>query len=130
LDNTRLEQLAEAFADGGSVDAYRRATDKLEARRREIETQLADALPTTPPFVPVGLFSAADLPANIASGGNEGIAVGLAGDDDFRARWETRDLTRPSWPRSRLVRLADLSATVRVASGRGFDPSRLKIHWR
>jgi hypothetical protein len=63
-----------------------RATDKLEARRREIETQLADALPTTQPFLSVGLFSAADLPANIASGGNEGIAVGLARDDDFRAR--------------------------------------------
>jgi hypothetical protein len=112
------------------VDAYRRATDKLEARRREIETQLADALPTTQPFVPVGLFSAADLPANIASGGNEGIAVGLAGDD-FRARWETRDLTPTEvghvhdWFASQI-----LSATVRVASGRGFDPSRLKIHWR
>ena len=95
MDNTRLEQLAEAFADGGSV------------------------------------FSAADLPANIASGGNEGIAVGLTGDDDFRARWATRDLTPTEvghvhdWFASQI-----LSATVRVASGRGFDPSRLKIHWR
>jgi hypothetical protein len=59
------------------------------------------------------------------------MTVGLVGDDDFRERRKTRDLTPTEvghihdWFASQIA-----AARVRVASNRGFDPSRVDVVWR
>jgi hypothetical protein len=101
----RIDELAEAFADGGMpLDAYRAATRKLDARRDHLRAQLAA-------LTPVG--AVVDLPS---------------GAEALRAWWAAASLSE----RRELVGLVVVHVELKPAvRGRNrFDPERVRIIWR
>jgi len=134
----RLGEVSDGLADGTlTVAVAGRAIEKLEDKRRDLTDKLARSLPPveSAPQIRVGdIYTAEEVLE--AVGGNPGWDLShprLQTGDDFRKRWEARQLTEAEVAimRDCIEPYID-HATVapRERRGKEFDPNRVAISWR